>query len=85
MLAAAARSLGPGGRLVTIDPCYAQGQSPIARWIISHDRGTFVREEKGYRGLAERHFGRVRSQVRGDLLRIPYTHCLMICTEPLDS
>ena len=45
-------ALKPGGRLVAIENCYTENQSPIARWIISKDRGQNVRDEKGYLNLA---------------------------------
>ncbi|MCH7803613.1 MAG: class I SAM-dependent methyltransferase [Acidobacteria bacterium] len=34
--------LKSGGRLVTADGCYLEGQSPIARYLLSIDRGNFV-------------------------------------------
>jgi SAM-dependent methyltransferase len=72
-------ALVPGGRLVTLDPCYASGQSPIARFLISRDRGRYVRDERGYRDLASRVFADVRPVVRNDILRIPYTHLVLEC------
>lgn len=74
----AAAKLKPGGRLITIDPTYAPGQSAIARWILGQDRGQFIRDEPAYRDLAGQVFPSVKSAVRHDLLRIPYSHCIMI-------
>jgi len=74
----AARALKPDGRLVTTDPCFAAGQNPIARFLISRDRGQNVRTSDGYRALPSAIFG----QVHGDLRHrswIPYTHWLMDC------
>jgi SAM-dependent methyltransferase len=76
----AARALRPSGRLVTFDGCFEPGQSNVARWILRHDRGKFVRNRPDYERLAETAFSSVQSHVRHDLLRIPYTHLIMICT-----
>ena len=73
-------SLKPGGRLVTFDGCYAESQSPLSRYLLSRDRGRFVRTREGYLGLASQVFVDVRSSVRDDLLRIPYTHLILECT-----
>jgi SAM-dependent methyltransferase len=77
---AAKRALRPGGRLVTFDGCYAEGQSAAARLFLSLDRGRHVRSRAAYERLARAEFGEVRSFVRHDLIRIPYTHLIMECT-----
>ena len=67
-----------GGRLITIDPCFAANQNPIARFLISRDRGQNVRTKVGYEALPQGIF----STVRGDLRHrswIPYTHWFMEC------
>ena len=79
----AERSLVPGGRLWTIDPCYVDGQSRIGRFITSRDRGEHVRDEVGYVRLARRVFGDVDTHMRHDLLRIPLTHLIMGCRTPV--
>jgi SAM-dependent methyltransferase len=81
----AALALKPDARLITIDPCVVPGQSPVARYIISKDRGQNVRDAEGYQRLARQVFGEVTPQVRHDLLRIPYTHLVMQCRMPLSS
>jgi SAM-dependent methyltransferase len=73
-------ALGPGGRLVTFDGCYEPKQSGIARWMLSHDRGTFVRAPADYERLASVSFANVELSMRHDLLRIPYTHVIMRCS-----
>lgn len=72
-------ALAPGGRLITLDGVYVDGQSRAARYLISRDRGQHVREEKGYLDLAKRVFARVRPAVSSNLLRIPYTHLILEC------
>src|SRR4051794_21083542 len=55
----AERALKPDGRLVTTDPCFAVGQNPIARFLISRDRGQNVRTSEQYRALPSSVFGQV--------------------------
>ena len=81
----AARALKPGGRLVTYDGCYVEGQPWLARKIVSMDRGRFVRPAAEYRRLAEATFSYVETHVRHDLIRIPYTHLVMRATDPKRS
>jgi SAM-dependent methyltransferase len=73
----AKQALRPGGRVVTLDACYAPGQSVFAKALIDRDRGQSVRDEGGYRGLAASVFDDVNTEVRHDLMRVPYTHCLL--------
>jgi 2-polyprenyl-3-methyl-5-hydroxy-6-metoxy-1,4-benzoquinol methylase len=75
-------ALKPGGRLVTTDSCYVQGQSRLASYLISKDRGRNVRDETGYLTLARQVFDDVTSHVRHDLLRIPYTLLVLECSKP---
>ncbi len=79
-MAVAKTALVPGGRLITMDPCYVHGQSSIARFVIDRDRGRNVRDEMGYERLARSSFSDVRVEVRHDMLRIPYTHAILVCT-----
>ena len=81
LLEIARRALKKGGRLVTYDGCYVVGQSRTAKYLLSRDRGQFVRDEKGYTGLAKARFDQVRVSIRHDLLHIPYTHILMECVK----
>jgi cyclopropane fatty-acyl-phospholipid synthase-like methyltransferase len=73
----AQHALKTGGRFVSIDPVFVDGQSKIAKYIISKDRGQNVRPEAGYRNLANSVFNNVTVSVRHDLLRIPYSHIIM--------
>lgn len=74
------QSLKPHGRLVTMDACIAPRQNPVARFLISKDRGRNVRDEPGYRGLVANVFSDARVTVRNQTW-IPYTHCIMECTK----
>jgi SAM-dependent methyltransferase len=76
----ARRVLRPAGRLVTYDGCYMPRQSRIARWMLAHDRGKFVRCQEEYLRLASACFSQVEPRLREDLLRIPYTHLILHCS-----
>jgi SAM-dependent methyltransferase len=71
------RLSGPESRLVTIDGCYVGGQSRIAAFLLSKDRGRHVRSPEGYALLARLVFSKVQVMVRHDLLRIPFTFCIL--------
>jgi SAM-dependent methyltransferase len=73
------KALKPGGRLITYDGCYVAGQPRLARFVVSRDRGEFVRGCEDYARLAAGFFSKVEAFVRHDLLRIPYTHLIMRC------
>jgi SAM-dependent methyltransferase len=79
MLAVAFEALAPGGRLITIDGCFDERQSRLARWTIENDRGRNVRTPDAYGDLARSVFGDVRVNVRFDMIRIPYTHTILEC------
>lgn len=72
------QALKNGGKLVSVDPCYAPEQNPIARFLISKDRGQNVRVESAYRMLVNKAFKNVQSRVIHKSW-IPYTHCYMVC------
>ena len=72
-------ALKPGGRLITYDGCYVPEQSRLTRWVLSKDRGKFVRTVEEYFRIASTCFSTVELHVRHDLLRIPYTHLIMFC------
>lgn len=73
-------ALKPGGRLLTFDGCYADGQGALARFFVSRDRGRHVRHANDYVALARTVFDDVKPSVRHNLIRIPYTHLIMECT-----
>lgn len=72
-------TLKPGGRLVTLDGVRTDGQSGLVKYLLRHDRGRFVRREEEYLAIARKAFPEARSQVRHDLLRIPYSHVILTC------
>ena len=72
-------ALTQGGKLVTIDGVWTDGQSTAARWLLARDRGEYIRSEREYVGIASQVFSNIRPSVRHDLLRIPYTHLILEC------
>lgn len=77
-LSTAAAALKPGGRIYTVDPCFAEQQNPVARFLISRDRGQHVRDATGYLELARR----VAANVTGRIVHtrwVPYTRWHMEC------
>jgi SAM-dependent methyltransferase len=72
-----ARMSGPESRLVTVDGCYVRGQSRIASFLLSKDRGRHVRSPEGYAQLAKLVFSKLHVSVRHDLLRIPFSLCIL--------
>jgi SAM-dependent methyltransferase len=71
------RALAPGGRLITLDCAYANGQHPVAETLARYDRGQYVRRAGRYLELAATQFETARLTVRHDLLRVPYTHAIV--------
>jgi cyclopropane fatty-acyl-phospholipid synthase-like methyltransferase len=72
-------ALKPAGRMITNDGCRVPGQSFAQQYMLSRDRGRFVRTEEEYLELARSWFSEVRAHLREDLLRIPYTHLILEC------
>lgn len=76
-LATTARSkLAPDGRFVAVDPVFAPGQPWIAKRLAVNDSGQNVRDAEGYRQLVLGVFPNARTEVRHNLLRVPYSHCI---------
>ena len=65
---------------MTYDGCFVPGQSRLARWVLRQDRGKFVRQRDEYERLAATSFSKLDTHVRHDLLRIPYTHLILRCS-----
>jgi SAM-dependent methyltransferase len=76
-------ALRPGGRLVTLDGAYVNGQSRIARFILSKDRGKHVRAPDDYERLARKSFSDLETHIEDDLIApVPYTYFIMECSKP---
>jgi SAM-dependent methyltransferase len=80
LFAGAQRVLKDDGRLVTLDNTLLPDEPRrIADRFVSWDRGEHVRSPSGYEELARSAFSSVTSTVHRDLLRMPYTHCVLEC------
>jgi len=82
LLAALPGVMRPGALLVTSDNVWDETQSSTARVLIALDRGRNVREAHRYAELIETHFEDVQTIVRHDMLRIPYSHCIVSARRP---
>lgn len=83
LLAIVAKSLSPGGRVITLDPCFTPHQSRMARFLAANDRGAYVRDAEGYQQLARRAFGSIESTVLEKVCRLPSTEIIMKLSRPL--
>ena len=73
LVKAARRCLREGGRFIAVEPHVYAGQHPVARALITHDRGNFVRDEASYADLIATSFDDVRTVRDEHLLWVPYT------------
>ncbi|MBK6855338.1 MAG: class I SAM-dependent methyltransferase [Microthrixaceae bacterium] len=78
----ASRVLRPGGKFVTVDGGYVEGQSRMARFLLDHDRGQDVRTPDAYAALGSASFEVIEVDVDHKTLRIPYTMVILRASEP---
>jgi cyclopropane fatty-acyl-phospholipid synthase-like methyltransferase len=71
-------ALRDDGVLFTLDGCYREGQSRIAKWLLDNDRGEFVRDQNGYDHVLRSVFKKVNLAIRDDYSRLPYTFIIGI-------
>ncbi len=81
LLEFAANALTPGGRLITRDGCFTPAQGGLERWLLSNDRGHFVRAPEAYDELFDQTFKNRDFTIRHDLLRTPYSMIIFSCTK----
>jgi ubiquinone/menaquinone biosynthesis C-methylase UbiE len=74
LLGECSRLLAPGGALITFDCALTDDQHWIARRLAKADRGRYARSPDHYSRLISAHFGALETDIRHDLLRVPYTH-----------
>lgn len=67
----AKRVLKPMGTLITVDGVFIKNQNPLSRFILSKDRGRFVRSDDAYLQLVKKHFSNFEMEIKSKLLRIP--------------
>jgi SAM-dependent methyltransferase len=69
--------LATGGRYIGVEPVLHVRQNPIARLLKALDSGQNIRTENGYRDLFEQNFADLNTRVTTDLMRVPYSHCII--------
>ncbi len=67
-------------RFVAAEPCPTARSGALERFLMRHDRGRFVREEREYVRLAREVFERVESRLVPGTYRIPYTLVVLDCS-----
>ncbi len=82
LLDLAANALGPGGRVISVDPCLHAGQGRISRWMSENDRGEFVREPDAFTELARVSFDEVSVELLDTVSRVPASHHMMRMSVP---
>ena len=75
------QALKPGGRLLTIDGVFVDGQSPVAKLLLKLDRGKNIRQKQDYESLIKAVFNNVVIDIRYDIMPLPYTQCIMTATK----
>jgi Methylase involved in ubiquinone/menaquinone biosynthesis len=75
-------SLAPHGRLVCLESCFLLRQAPIARWLVSRDRGRNVRFESEWKALVGRVFDKFETHILTGHIRIPYTLIVIEASKP---
>jgi 2-polyprenyl-3-methyl-5-hydroxy-6-metoxy-1,4-benzoquinol methylase len=71
--------LETGGFMFTSDNCYLKGQSPVARYISSKDRGQHVRYPEQYKSIGLSVFRNIDTIIKNNMVRIPQTTCILKC------
>jgi len=77
LLGCIATALRPGGRLITVDPCYHPRQSPIQRLIVSNDRGMHVRPFDRYVELCGAEFREPKATFQNGHFPFPHSICIV--------
>jgi SAM-dependent methyltransferase len=71
--------LKENGRLITFDGCYTSEQSWLSSYILSKDRGNFVRTKDQYINLTQTVFSNIKVHLRDDFTRLPSTQIIIEC------
>ncbi len=74
-------NLSKNCQLLSIDPYYICNRFSIGNYIVSKDRGQFIRTKKEYIDLVSSIFRTVTANTGNDLLRVPYHHCILSCSD----
>jgi SAM-dependent methyltransferase len=77
LLKAAAATLKPGGRLITVDPCFHHEQSLVQHLVVSADRGRHVRPFEQYVALCGAVFPEPKATFQRGHFPFPHSICIM--------
>lgn len=80
LLSAVVATLKPRGRLITADPCFHTGQSPIIKFVVAHDRGQNVRTFDRYGELVGSVFPQTRMSLDSGHFPFPHSVCVVEAT-----
>lgn len=80
VLSSASKLISEKGFVLCVEPVRLNPQNFIARKLIDMDRGQNVRGPEGYKQICERNFKSVKVDITHDLLRIPYDHIFLTCS-----
>ena len=75
----------PNGRVVCLEGVFLARQTRLSRWIVSRDRGRHVRSEQEWKNLMAQVFDSSSTSILTGLLRIPYTHITIECSNERSS
>ena len=75
----------PNGRVVCLEGVFLARQTRLSRWIVSRDRGRHVRSEQEWKNLMAQVFDSYSTSILTGLLRIPYTHITIECSNERSS
>jgi SAM-dependent methyltransferase len=82
VLRATAGALTPGGRLITVDPCFHPAQSLVQRFVVSHDRGMHVRPFERYVELCSTVLPAPKATFQHGHFPFPHSICIMQTAKP---
>lgn len=68
-----------GGRCVFLEPVYLLHQRKFSKWIMSLDRGQYIRYESEWKKLISSTFRSFETNILQGLIFLPYNHILIEC------
>jgi SAM-dependent methyltransferase len=79
LISLAYRVLKSGGKFITLDGCFRDSISTMARFLLKHDRGRFIRRESEYLELVYKKFDCLKVSYDIGPLRVPYSAVVLEC------
>lgn len=79
ILRLAKRLLKLKGRLLCLEATFLAHQGRLSRWLVSRDRGRYIRTEQQWKDIVGPVFDRYTTNILTGLIRIPYTHIVIEC------